>query len=255
MAEGRKILLQLDIIGCAGSYPAPHSACSSYLVRSGMTSILFDTGNGSQTNLYSHIDPADLDAIVISHGHSDHFADLVGIYHYLKYASAPKSPISIFAPEDVFDKLKYLLKPGLLDSTIFALNPTRPNSEAVVNNISLRFFEANHPVPTLITRISDGNSTMCYGADGDVNEHLEAASDGVDLLLGESTWVERGKSFPKGLHLDARSLALLARGANVKSVVITHIAFPADKIKILEIVRQNYSGNPELAREGSVFHF
>ncbi len=246
--------MRLDIVGCAGSYPAPGSACSSYLVRSGHSSILFDAGNGSLANLYPVIDPAGLDAIVISHSHVDHFADVVGIYHYLKYANPPRSPIPIFSTGDAFKKLARLLSPRGIDPGVFSMSTVKPGDHIAVGSLDLGFFRANHPVPTLITRVSDGSSSLCYGADGDFSEGLAAASYNVDLLLGESTWVEPNESFPKGVHLDAKSLATLAASAGVKNLAITHIAYPGDKERILRIVREHFTGDSHLAEIGTTFH-
>ncbi len=245
--------LRLDIVGCAGSYPAPGSACSSYLVRSGQTSILFDAGNGSLTNLYPVIDPAGLDAIIISHGHVDHFADVVGMYHYLKYANPPIHPIPVFSTGDALKTLARLITPRGIDPGVFSINTVNPGDHIAVGSLNLQFFRASHPVPTLVTRVSDGSSSLCYGADGDYSEGLAAASDHVDLLLGESTWVERDQSFPKGLHLDAKSLATFAKSAGVKTLAITHIAYPGDKGKILRIVRENFTGVSQLAEIGTTF--
>ena len=247
--------MQLDIIGSAGSYPAPDSACSSYLIRSGETSMLLDAGNGSLSRLYGVIEPGELSAILISHSHMDHFADLIGIYHYLKYARPPKQPIPVFSTQEVLEKVKYLVGPGSIDRSIFNLNEITGDFEIQIDHVSVRFYNANHPVPTLITRLRDHHSSMCYGADGDLSKELFTASEDSDLLLGESTWVERKGDFPAGLHLDAQNLASLAQNARVRQLVITHVAYPADKSRILEIVRKNYSGISHLAEDGLTFSF
>ncbi len=133
--------LRLDIVGCAGSYPAPGSACSSYLVRSGQTSILFDAGNGSLTNLYPVIDPAGLDAIIISHGHVDHFADVVGMYHYLKYANPPRHPIPVFSTGDALKTLARLITPRGIDPGVFSINTVNPGDHIAVGSLNLMWTE------------------------------------------------------------------------------------------------------------------
>ncbi len=244
--------MRLDIIGSAGSYPAPDSACSSYLLQSGKTSLLLDVGNGAQARLYRRIEPSDLDAIVVSHGHLDHFADLVGLYHYLKFASPPKSPIPVFTNDETIDRLHCVLG-STIDPKVFSLTRVGPGSLVTIRNVEIRFHEANHPVATLITRVSDGRSAMCYGADGDLCQNLSVASQNADLLLGESTWTERAEGFPPGLHLDAMGLASLAETSHVGQLVVTHIAYPANKEKILAIVKAGYSGIANLAEEGRTF--
>lgn len=247
--------MRLDVVGSAGSYPSPDSACSSYLLRSGTSSVLLDAGNGSQSRLYRLIEPANLSAIVISHGHVDHFADLIGIYHYLKYASPPKAPVPVFTTEDTRAKLECLLGTRNIDETVITLNVAEPGDTVAVGSLSMRFYEARHSVPTLITRISDNSSVMCYGADGDICEELSKASSGVDLLLGESTWVERTEKSADGLHLDARRLAALAKSAGAIRLVITHVAYPAEKARIHEIVTDGYPGAAYLAEDGASFSF
>ncbi|MCL4552085.1 MAG: hypothetical protein M1305_00800 [Candidatus Marsarchaeota archaeon] len=90
---------------------------------------------------------------------------------------------------------------------------------------------------------------------GILSEELLKASRGVNLLLGESTWVERAEDSAQGLHLDARSLAALAKSAGAAQLVITHVAYPADKARIFEIVTDGYSGAAFLAEDGASFSF
>ena len=63
---------------------APDATGAAYLVRLGGSSLLLDLGQGSFPRLAGHLDPATLDAVVISHLHPDHFIDLVPLRHYLR---------------------------------------------------------------------------------------------------------------------------------------------------------------------------
>lgn len=196
--RGEVLSVKLDVIGSAGSYPSPNAACSSYLVSSKGTSILLDAGNGSLSRLFRSIDPSELDAIVISHSHLDHFADLVGIYHYLKFARPPKLPISIYGTPDFRAKFRYLVGEEVENDGVFSIVTGKRGQSIDVDSIKLTFFEGNHSVPTLITKVSDGISSLCYGADGDSCKDLSEASANVDLLLGEATWVGAGlRCIPK----------------------------------------------------------
>ena len=78
--------MRLTIIGCSGSMSGPQSSASSYLVQADGVdadgalrtySIVLDLGPGSMGQLLRHLDPAELDAIAISHCHADHMVDLV----------------------------------------------------------------------------------------------------------------------------------------------------------------------------------
>lgn len=247
--------MKLDVIGCAGSYPSPSSACSSYLVSSKGISVLLDSGNGSLTRLFRHVDPSELDAIVISHSHLDHFADLVGIYHYLKFARTPKRPIALYGTLDFQEKFQFLVGREAVDDGVFSMVGCKRGIRVNVGSLTLAFYEGNHSVPTLITRVSDGTSSMCYGADGDESDDLLEAAANVDLLLGESTWVERNVMTPRGLHLDAKGLSSMATKSGATWLVATHIAHPGPHEQVLEIIRNNFAGRCDVAKDGAVFTF
>ena len=62
----------------SGSYPGPGGACSGYLVDDGDHPVWLDAGPGTLANLQRHVGLDDLDAIVLSHEHPDHWSDLEG---------------------------------------------------------------------------------------------------------------------------------------------------------------------------------
>jgi ribonuclease BN (tRNA processing enzyme) len=61
-------------------------ACSGYLVEEGGLRLLLDCGNGVFAKLREVVDYVDVDAVVISHLHADHFFDLVPFASALTYA-------------------------------------------------------------------------------------------------------------------------------------------------------------------------
>src|SRR5262249_41593551 len=80
------VSLDLTVLGCSGSYPGPGAACSGYLVRGGGANVAVDLGPGSLANLQEHLDLDDLDAVVLTHAHPDHWTDLCGLHTAWKYA-------------------------------------------------------------------------------------------------------------------------------------------------------------------------
>lgn len=77
--------MSLTVLGCCGSYPGPGQACSGYLVRAIGTSVWVDAGTGTLANLQRHVRLQEVDAIVLSHEHPDHWMDLTGAYVAAKY--------------------------------------------------------------------------------------------------------------------------------------------------------------------------
>ena len=87
-AEEPKQILHLYVLGKSPAWPDCEGACSGYLVQAcdskalGIASgdeserlannILLDCGTGVLSQLQRYIQPADLDAVFISHLHADH---------------------------------------------------------------------------------------------------------------------------------------------------------------------------------------
>lgn len=69
--------MRVTVLGKSPSWEDAGGACSGYLVRDGDTTLLVDCGNGVFSRLRETVDYFDVDAVVISHLHADHFLDLV----------------------------------------------------------------------------------------------------------------------------------------------------------------------------------
>ncbi len=78
--------MRLTVLGKSPSWQDAGGACSGYLVEENGTRVLLDCGNGVFAKLRERIDYVDVDAVVISHLHADHFLDLVPYSYALTYA-------------------------------------------------------------------------------------------------------------------------------------------------------------------------
>ena len=68
--------MRLTIIGCSGSFPGPDSPASSYLLEADGFRLLLDLGSGAIGALQRHVGLYDIDAVCLSHHHSDHCLDM-----------------------------------------------------------------------------------------------------------------------------------------------------------------------------------
>ena len=69
--------------------------------------MLLDLGQGSFARLADTLDPATLDAVVISHLHPDHFIDLVALRHYLRWEK-PRRRVRVIGPAGLDERLDAL---------------------------------------------------------------------------------------------------------------------------------------------------
>ena len=68
--------MRLTVLGGCGAWPAAGQACSGYLVEQDGFRLLVDPGYAIVPRLLELIDAAEVDAVLVSHGHPDHCADL-----------------------------------------------------------------------------------------------------------------------------------------------------------------------------------
>ena len=168
--------MQLDILGCSGTYPVPGQPASGYLVSHLNTHILCDIGFGVMGELLQRISPDRLDAVVLSHRHPDHCADFLALHHALAYGPYQRQGLSVYAAPGVADHLASFLGAGeghvLFD--IFDFHEVGERNHVVVGDIDLRFAVTEHSVPTVATRFEAGvrsvPTTTVLNATGDVRK-------------------------------------------------------------------------------------
>jgi len=127
--------MQLTIIGSAGTFPGPTSACSSYLLEHEGFRLLLDIGNGSLGALQRACGVLGPDALMISHLHGDHYLDLITYTYVRRYHPQGAAPIlPVYGPTDV--RLAVAGAYGrdvneLLDS-VYDLRPVQRNQTVTV---------------------------------------------------------------------------------------------------------------------------
>src|SRR5262249_55781549 len=98
--------MRLTVLGCAGSFPGPDSACSAYLVEADGYSLMLDFGTGSLSALQRFADLKKIDAILLSHLHCDH---MMGACSYVVVRGwAPDGPyprLPLYAPANAKERM------------------------------------------------------------------------------------------------------------------------------------------------------
>jgi ribonuclease BN (tRNA processing enzyme) len=99
-------MASLTFLGTAPGYPTANRNHTSLLLETGTKLILIDAGEpSSRTLLEIGIDPADLDAIAITHGHSDHTGGLAMIIQ-AAWIVGRRAPLPIFMPAELIDPFR-----------------------------------------------------------------------------------------------------------------------------------------------------
>lgn len=237
-------MMRLTVIGCYGAYPDPGGASSGYLLEEGETKVLLDCGSGVLSKLQQVIDLSELDAVVFSHYHADHCADL-GCLHYAAMIDTQlgrrTKPLVLWGPGET-ERLTYKTSSNgqsYLGLSAFAIGDLR---FTVCENI--------HEIPSWSIRITDPDGvSLVYSGDTGYHEALADFAAGTDCFLCESSFYEGNR--PAGaLHLSADQAALLARKANVRKLILTHLPHFGDPRQLQEQAGRLFEGEVLLAHSG-----
>ncbi len=213
--------MRLTILGACGSYPGPDGACAGYLLEAEGQLVLIDCGSGVLARLQRYCRPDDLDAIIASHLHFDHMADLLVLQYglgtkMLLEGGGEQVPLYLPAtPEHVV---------ALLDhQAVFAHSFIEDGQLVQLGALTITFARMEHSAESYAVTVMGDGKKLVYSGDTLPNPRLVEAAQGADLFLCEATALagaQRSKEvFP---HMSAREAAEAAREAGVGRLLLTH---------------------------------
>lgn len=241
--------LRITIIGCSGTYSSTDSACSAYLVQSATTSVLVDAGPGSSIELQQHIEFSELDAVVLSHEHPDHWTEMPMMYHAYRYG-IEQLGLPVYGTAGT--KLRLDAAVPEANSTAFSWTTITASSALTIGDLSFGFSETDHPVETLAMRIESGGVAVAYSADTGPDWSPEDFGEKIDLMIYETT-------LPVDLedaeipHVSGRQAGERATAAGIETLVLTHVPPGHDSTERVVALGETYSGTVEIAEPGRVF--
>jgi ribonuclease BN (tRNA processing enzyme) len=262
--------MRLTVLGKSPSWQDAGGACSGYLIQEGDTAVLVDCGNGVFGKLREHIDYVDVDAVVLSHLHADHFLDLVPYSYALTYAprqqpvpvdrwpgtDCPACPLLHAPPgaRQLFRRVVGAWGNEDLIEKAFELREYDPSEEIEIGPLRISFQPVPHFTETFAMSISstNGSGRIVYGADSSPTEALTEFARDADLMLVEATLPRPERTGMRG-HLTPGEAGGHARGAGAKRLLLVHISDELDAGWAREQASEAFGGPVEVATHGATF--
>ena len=194
----------------------------SHLVFSDKTTIMLDCGDSAVRSLWKHTkDHSLIDALYITHRHSDHLFGIPALLGRMLEEERKKS-LTIICSEQIKTDIERLTEHAYfgINSYGFEIKFIIAEDGGVIqfNDLKLSFAKTLHTAYNLAIRIEDGKNVVCYSGDGPFDEDTEKIYKDADILMHECYMYDvriRG-------HVAAVDVFEMAKRNNVKCLASGH---------------------------------
>ncbi len=221
----------MTFLGTASVVPEPHRETASMLIND---KYLVDTGWNPAARLraFGH-DPLEIEYVLITHCHHDHYIGLAHLLFYLwqkRSKQADGTPPRIIGPaadmQLVVDRTL-----GFLQADRFAASAPRPEVIGLTpgeyyacDAFKLTTCGTLHPVQGLCYRFTDRATGAAIAIAGDTAYHppISKHATGVDLLVHEATSPTTIEPSQTCGHCSAEQAAWIAKAAGARMLALVH---------------------------------
>ena len=263
--------MQITLLGTGVPTPNPNRRGPSQLINAGTINILIDCGSGTVNQLVQgNIQPTQVDHVLITHHHSDHYIDLD---HFIitRWIMGAEKPLHIYGPirqkkiiENMLAAHEYDLKIRVehqgTNRSLPAVIIHEIEEEIIfeIDGLKITAFHVEHPPvdPAFGFRFDTQNRSIVISGDTRPCDNIIKNSHNVDVLIHECMHSAKVPFVPGGgwksakhriesmdrYHTFPEKLGLVARDAEPKLLVTTHMVAHSEPWELKEIIGHEYSG-------------
>jgi ribonuclease BN (tRNA processing enzyme) len=243
--------MRLTVLGGTGGYPGAGGACSGYLIEHDGYRLLVDPGYAIVPRLLGILPAEAVDAVLVSHGHPDHVADLNPLLRAraLRQDPAPRLPAyavpDALGPVLALDQIRAL--PGTCEVRAF-----EPGDAFAIGPFAIQSRLLPHSIPNAGFRISAGARSITYTGDAAPSDALVELAASTSLLLAEATYVDSVPSGNVGALNSAADVGRQATRASAQRLILTHLMPGADPEASRTAAARSYHEQIDVAAAGMI---
>ncbi len=247
--------MRVTVLGKSPSWQDAGGACSGYLVQEDGYTLVLDCGSGAFGKLRASCDYAEVDAVLITHMHSDHFMDLIPFSNALRYGPRRLPRPRLHLPPGGAEVLRRAAEPGgaagLVDAA-FEADEYDPGAALELGPLRAELCPVPHYISTHAVRLDAADARFTFSADTAPSDDLVRFARDSDLLLIEATLEEPETVGGRG-HLTAAEAGEHGRRAGARRLVLTHWSDERDVELLRAQAGAAFGADVELAAEGVAY--
>ena len=255
-------MVEVIFLGTSSIQTADKS-CTSFLIKRDEELLLFEAGPGIVGQLLKlNIYCSQINGIVISHAHFDHFIELPYLL-FLRYVAQISRglslpTISILSTRQVFELTSYIFQncyPRIsLQSLLEFLEAHSSNSSSFsLGSFKIITIPVTHTLPTIACKVKVNGKTLVYSGDTIYNDNLVNLAKGADILIYEAFSTSFHPTLAKvaktGFHGTAYEAGLTANKAGVKKLVLVHSDPELKEEDLIFDAQRNFQGEIYVPKE------
>jgi len=245
---------ELIVLGSCGAWPEPGRACAGFLLVHNGFRLVLDLGYGTASRLFAHCHDRLPDAVVVTHEHPDHCADLSALgraWHYTVQDATPpgkdRPRLPLHCTPGTLRRLE-AMEPRPHPASLFAVHDLGLATEA--GPFRLTPFLLPHHQPNFGVRLEAPGLTVAYTGDTGPSPILTELARDADLFICEATLQTPPPAGEPRFLMTAGEAGHWAAKAGARRLLLTHFWPGSDREVSAAQAAAEFDGEILVADEG-----
>jgi ribonuclease BN (tRNA processing enzyme) len=243
--------VSVTVLGAGDAFASKGWFQAGYIINAGGLRVLMEAGPTLLASMKRlEVAPADIDVVLISHLHGDHFGGLPFLILEYLYESPRRRRLTLAGPPHLEERTWELFRTMYPESDASEISrylefvELEPEcSKELGGTLQVRSIKVPHTIKdlSLAFRVEVGGKTIAFSGDTGWTDGLISLSAGTDLFLCECTYFDQPQL---DFHISYVHFMTQRHRFNTRRLVLTHIG--------REVLQRRSEISLEMATDGMV---